>query len=301
MPKICYDDRPLSKPWLAVIDQANQILEEYAAAGYDLTLRQLYYQFVAKALIPNESKQYDRLGSIISAGRRAGLIDWSHIVDRTRFIRRPPAWSDVPSIVQAVAEQFDIDWWKNQPYRPEVWIEKDALVGVLEVACDLWHVPYFSCRGYVSDSEIWSAAQRFRETKRNNQTPLVFHLGDHDPSGIDMTRDIADRLALFSGIEVEVRRLALTMAQVEEHEPPPNPAKVTDSRYQSYADEYGEESWELDALDPDTLAALIEDNIEPIIKMRRWQDAERERDEGREQLSKASDQWGDVVAFLEDQ
>ena len=88
-------------------------------------------------------------------------------------------------------------------------------------------VPYFACRGYVSQSESFAAGVRFADHFRRRQTPIVFHLGDHDPSGIDMTRDNADRLHLFAGQRVEVRRLALNMEQIEEFNPPPNPAKET--------------------------------------------------------------------------
>jgi len=157
--------------------------------------------------------------------------------------------------VDACARQFRIDKWATQPRRIEVWIEKDALVGVIEGVCTELDVPYFSCRGYTSQSEMWVGAQRLAaHWRKAKQNPLILHFGDHDPSGIDMTRDIQARLQEFSfgtaGHPLELRRLALNMDQVELYGPPPNPAKLTDSRCEAYMEEHGNESWELDALEP---------------------------------------------------
>jgi len=151
--------------------------------------------------------------------------------------------------------------WANQERRCEVWIEKEALAGVIEGVCRELDCPYFACRGYVSQSEQWRAGVRFR----GDQPTVIIHLGDHDPSGIDMTRDNADRLAMFAGAhKTEVRRIALNADQVEQYEPPPNPAKETDSRFQEYERLYGDQSWELDALEPATIADLIRSEVESI-------------------------------------
>jgi hypothetical protein len=142
-----------------------------------------------------------------------------------------------------------------------VWIEKEALAGVLERACEPLDVPHFSCRGYVSLSAMWRAAVRIRaRLETRHKTAVVLHLGDHDPSGIDMTRDIEQRLAVF-GADVTVKRIALNMDQVRRFNPPPNPAKVTDSRCAGYIEKYGNQSWELDALDPRTINTLITNQV----------------------------------------
>jgi hypothetical protein len=298
MPYLCYVPKKFSAEHKAVIDKANEIAKEYAADGYDLTLRQLYYQFVARGLIENTDRSYKRLGTIVSDARRAGLIDWEHIVDRTRFLRTMAAWDSPAEIVSSCAYQFEMDRWAGQEYRPEVWIEKDALVGVLKVACEQWRVPYFSCRGYTSDSEVWSAAQRLKGYRVKGQVPFIVHLGDHDPSGIDMTRDIIDRLQLFSGGVVPVRRIALNMDQIEELQPPPNPAKVTDSRYAGYAALHGEESYELDALDPKAITGLIDDQMKAIIDKRKWAAIQKSVDAGRKNLRAVADDWTSIVKKL---
>src|ERR1700679_3041250 len=123
-------ERRFSAASSAIIETANGILEEYETQGLVLTLRQLYYQFVARGLIPNKQSEYKRLGSIINDGRLAGLIDWSMMEDRTRTLRTISSWDSPGSIVDVVARQYQEDLWASQLFRPEVWIEKDALVGV---------------------------------------------------------------------------------------------------------------------------------------------------------------------------
>lgn len=254
-----------------LIEQSNSIIEEYGAQGFDLTLRQLYYQLVSRDIIPNKQSQYKRLGSIISSARRAGLVRWDAIVDRTRNLQSNTHWASPEEIMKSAIATYKIDKWTNQDYRPEVWIEKDALVGVIARVCQRLYVPYFSCRGYSSDSEMWEAgSNRFRLYAQNGQIPIVIHLGDHDPSGVDMSRDIVDRLEMFSGLEVEVVRAALNIEQVQKYNPPPNPTKLTDSRAKGYVLQYGNSSWELDALEPSVLASLIEDEIDELRDDRLW-------------------------------
>ncbi|MEI6785608.1 MAG: WD40 repeat domain-containing protein, partial [Verrucomicrobiota bacterium] len=174
-------------------------------------------------------------------------------------------------IIQACASQYRLDRWDTQDIYPGVWIEKDALSGVFERVCGPFDVPLFACRGYTSQSEMWAAGQRFVDRIEAGKKVIIFHFGDHDPSGIDMTRDILERLDLFvktslgrrpnedSGIEV--KRIALNMDQIEELKPPENPAKITDSRAAKYIQRFGESSWELDAIEPARLAKLVSDAI----------------------------------------
>jgi len=298
MPKIKYVHKNLSQGKLTVIAQANAIIEEYQAQGFQLTLRQLYYQFVARDIIPNNQKEYDNLGAAINDGRLQGLIDWHAIIDRTRNLASVPHWTDPADIMEVVAKQFRIDKWENQPWRPEVWIEKDAVAGVVEGVCQELDVAYFSCRGYTSQSEMWAGAMRMKQRVRDGQTPLILHFGDHDPSGKDMTRDIIDRLTLFMG-GLEVRRLALNYDQIEHYNPPPNPTKLTDSRAPAYVAEFGHESWELDALEPRVLVALIRDTIEEFRDPDLWNEKVESEDKDRRLLGQASRRWDDVVDLLE--
>lgn len=276
---------------LDLIGKVNAILAEYEAQGFEsLTLRQVYYQLVARDEIPNQVREYDRLGSTINKARLAGLIDWLKITDRTRELRSLAHWSSPEEILRESAAQYRTDKWAKQIYRPEVWIEKDALLGVIEDVCDALDVPYFSCRGYTSQSEMWLAGRRLYGYLRKGQRPLIFHFGDHDPSGIDMTRDIRERLEMFMG-GTELERLALNFIQIEEFKPPPNPAKETDSRFAGYRSQFGDESWELDALEPTALANLVRENIERYRDDDLWEQAAFEEEEARTGLLKVARAW----------
>jgi hypothetical protein len=297
MPKICYVPREFSPGSLQLIEQANTIVETYARQGFDLTLRQLYYQFVSRGLIANRQSEYKRLGSVVNDARLAGLIDWNRIEDRTRNLSRNPSWDTPGDIIESAAASYGIDKWEDQEYRPEVWIEKDALVGVIEGVCGRLDVPFLSCRGYTSQSEMWRGAMRLAKWKKAGQTPFVIHLGDHDPSGKDMSRDIRERLALFMG-GVEFERIALNMNQVEQYDPPPNPAKLTDSRCEGYIAEFGDESWELDALEPAVIADLIEKAIYSVRDADKWAAKVEEEDRGRQLLRQTSERWDEVEELL---
>lgn len=300
--KECFTPKKFRQDKLELIEAANKVMATFAADGYELTLRGCYYRMVAQNLIPNTQKSYKSFGDLISDARRAGLIDWNHLTDSTRYERTVPSWDSPATIVAACADQYDVDWWDNQLYRPVVWVEKDAMVSVIEVACRPWHIPYLSCRGYMSDSEIYAASKRYARHIENGQQPIVFHLGDHDPSGIDMTRDIERRLSMFSGHDIEVVRLALTMDQINAANPPlpPNFAKTTDARFRRYQSEYGDDSWELDAVPPHQITQLIEDAINPLIDDRRWNDSGDAKATGRSSLRLISANYSMVVTRLND-
>lgn len=318
MPYIRYENHNFRADSLRIIRVADEICREYKRMGFDLTLRQLYYQFVARDILPNNQKSYNRLGNIVNDARLAGLIDWDHIVDRTRNLRSLAHWNSPIDIIESAAHSFRYDKWASQPERIEVWIEKDALVGVLEDACVPLDVPYFSCRGYTSQSEVWGAAQRLRQYIKHGQNVQILHLGDHDPSGVDMTRDIRDRLFLFVATDLfqqegysrgdavatardslTVNRIALNMDQIEEFNPPPNPAKFTDARFESYVEQFGRECWELDALPPDVLSQLITDEIMAVRDHVSWEREERKENRDKSVIRKISQRWGETVKFMD--
>lgn len=277
MPYIAYREKKfLKRATLIAIERANAIIAEYAAMGYSLTLRQLYYQFVARDFIPNSLKEYKKLGEAINTGRLSGMIDWEAIEDRTRGVAGNSHWDSPKSVLRSARDSFAYNKWQDQDVHVEVWVEKEALVGVVEKVCTLWDVPYLACRGYVSQSEQWRAGQRFENALNEGKEVLVLHLGDHDPSGIDMTRDNRERVNLFAtGDEdipdaVQVRRIALNMDQIRKHKPPPNPAKLTDSRVGGYMKAFGKQSWELDALPPQIISGMIEDHILNVLDRERF-------------------------------
>ncbi len=253
-----------------VIETVNAILDEYRADGYTLTLRQLYYQLVARGEIENTVQSYKRIGGIVSDARLAGLIDWEMIEDRGRVARFPPHWNDPADIVVSAAKQFAIDKWADQDSYAEVMVEKDALSGVLLPVCRRLDVGFTANRGYSSSSAMYEAGKRMKQRIDEGKDVWVFYLGDHDPSGIDMTRDVLDRLCMFSGEQIEVKRLALNMDQVERLNPPENPAKETDSRARAYIARFGYSSWELDAVEPRELDRIVTRAVTNLLDKAAW-------------------------------
>ena len=297
MPKIQYKEINFRGKSLELIELVNKVINEYKAQGYELTLRQAYYQLVARGYIPNNERSYKNIGNLINDGRLAGLIDWHAITDRTRNLRGNSHWNTPADVIESAKYSYLLNKWEGQPNYVEVWVEKDALVDIVGQACYPLDTPFFSCRGYTSQSEMWSAAQRFIRQNRNRDHCYIIHLGDHDPSGIDMTRDIQERLEMF-GADVFVKRVALTMEQIGTYNPPPNPAKITDSRCSKYMEEFGDESWELDALEPKVITELIKSEVTAYRDDEIYQAVCDREDREKEELQMLVDSYDEAVAYL---
>lgn len=277
------------------IDQANLILHEAHQDGWpSMTLRQLYYQFVARGFIANAISEYKRLGRIITDARYGGLIDWTAIEDAGRTSFHFPERPTAEDVLQGIEHQLRIDPWQTQDHYVEVWVEKQALEATIARPCSALQTPYMACKGYLSASEAWRAARRFQRALDNGKQPVLLHLGDHDPSGLDMTRDNEGRLNEFLGSPLEVRRIALNMDQVQKYGPPPNPAKEKDSRFQSYRNTYGSESWELDALKQNVIGELITEELKTFIDQEQWDEIQALQASRRLPLASLIQQWPNV-------
>ncbi len=186
---------------LKLIDQANQIIEQYQAEDLKLTLRQLYYQFVSRDWLANTVRNYKNLGHVISEGRLAGLIDWDAIEDRGRVPSIPYHAEDLESFVDSMRRMgsaYTLDPWEGQENYVELWVEKDALSGVLRPIAEKHSITLSVNRGYTSQTAMYNAAERFKE--REDRNNVILYVGDFDPSGEDMVRDIEERLYLFGAI-----------------------------------------------------------------------------------------------------
>lgn len=297
-----YTSINLSAGKLDFIAAINPIVDEYIDAGLRLSVRQLYYQLVARGLVENTVQSYKRVASIISDGKMVGLIDWDAIEDRTREFDRKQRFTGVKHILKVAGEAFHMDQWIGQEHRCFVVVEKEALSGVLEPICREYDAPLLAARGYPSGSVLREFAESdlnacfdwVKDEKKgsmkpgpNYQRPVIIHLGDHDPSGIDMSRDLTERFSTFilgrdgAPIHSLLVRIALNMDQVEEQSPPPNPAKTTDARFASYEEKFGTESWELDALKPDYLVNLVRNTVRKYIDKPIWDARKRVIEKGR--------------------
>lgn len=300
------------------VDICNSIISSYHAQGFRLTLRQLYYQLVSRNIIANTEKEYRALGTLVSNARLGGMIDWSAIEDRVRQPWSPNEFDDLRQLVHAAVHSYRLPRWRGQQHYAELWVEKDALAGVLQPLASEFHVTLMVNRGYSSQSAMYESAQRFLsacalrgddcdacggngqcescagdgeidedepcadcgesgecsecdgkgyfpDEGGDPRAPVLFYLGDLDPSGEDMVRDIRDRLEMFGVEGLKVEKLALNMTQVRQYNPPPNPAKMSDSRARSYVEKHGAQSWEVDALDPQILHRIIRNAFKKIL------------------------------------
>lgn len=285
----------------AVLNVIQQIVVPNEAAGMIMTVRQLYYQLVTLNAIANSQASYNRITGIVSNGRLAGLISWTAFEDRNRGLKGIQSYESVGQLIRTARASYHIDAWANQDWRPEVWVEKAALEGVIGHVCRQLRVDYYAQRGYNSQTAAWEAGQRFADYIRKGQRPIVFHLGDHDPSGLDMTRDNAERLSMFVGVPIIVQRLALTKPQIEAGGYPPQPTKMSEKgRVEKYIDEHGYGSWELDAMPTADIHKLIRDAVMQIRDPDRWNEAMEEETNDLRRLDALLEEMGGSTNENED-
>lgn len=305
MPLINYEARAWTPSAASqkIIDDSIAICSAYLAQGYDLTVRQLFYQHVARGLLANTFANYKRVVRIALDARDHGLMDWNYLTDRTRNLAALPHWKTPADIIDAAAASYRLDKWRDADHLVEVWVEKEALSGLVQQACNDVDIAWLACRGYVSGSEIWQGGQRISRYIRAGKRVTVLHLGDHDPSGLDMSRDIETRLRKYVSYHtgdrsdrLTINRIALTPAQIAQYNPPPQFAKQTDSRYQAYVAATGlTQSWELDALDPPTLIALITSEVEKLRDQDVWDNAVAQENDHKALLQQVVDNWDDIA------
>lgn len=291
MSKVCFVPKEFRKSTLELIDFMNDLIGSYQRQGYVLTVRQLYYQLVARDVITNDLNSYKRIAAMINDAKLAGLIDWDAIEDRTRDFIVKSRWSSVSDILDACVYSFHMNMWQDQENQVYVIVEKEALVGVLERTCDEYDVPLLAARGYPSSSVLYDFAKKHIACKHRGKSHTIIHLGDHDPSGLDMTRDLSERINLLTGgsHHIAIERIALNYDQIEEQRPPKNPAKDSDSRFDSYRKKFGTSSWELDALSPEFLNNLVSSKIEQFIDFEDWDARKEEISDRKTQLQEISD------------
>lgn len=255
----------------ALIPKIVELTDSYLSKGFRLTLRQLYYQLVARNTIPNDIKVYKKLGDLVVELREGGLVDWDSIEDRVRGIEEPQWFSSIPSAQASIVSWFRLQRMSNQDRHVEVWIEKDALSSLCYQITEPYGIPLLANHGYSSCTAVMEAVHRM---KRDGRPCVILYCGDHDPSGLDMPRDLTDRLNFYSGntLPFTLHRIALTMEQIQQLNLPPNPAKDADPRADKYREEFGDESWELDSIDPEVFQGFLRTEIEKNIDRKRYEE-----------------------------
>jgi hypothetical protein len=253
-----------------ILRQVQEILEEYKGRGA-LTLRQIYYLLVSKKVIPNTLSSYKRLSRILSNARKDGIISFDAIVDRTRIPIKEPSWNGLGSFIKAVKKKYRKSKWKGQEMYVEVWLEKDALRGMIEPITSLYDLYLVVGRGYPSLSSLYEAEKRFKEA---NKPVQILYLGDFDPSGENIPQTIKRNLTKYFKIDrkkLHIRKVALTLRDIKKYRLPSAPTKRKDSRSKKFVQKYGELCVELDALPPKILEEKLKKSIERYLNSQKFQ------------------------------
>ena len=236
---------------------------------WPLTLRQVYYQLVAAGIIPNEIREYKRLSRILTSARLEGVVPWSAIEDRSRSIDLNVGWDNANQYISASVDSFlnyyHRDLSQGQNPRLEIWIEKDALSRVVSQAAGPYNVPVVVAKGFGSVSFVNEARDRIAKAFRGDIRTRILYFGDFDPSGWEMLPAMMETLQdeMRLGDAVEDVRCALNPEQIEEYKLVHNPDafKTTDSRAKKFAARFGKVGYELDAISPADLSALVKKSI----------------------------------------
>jgi len=357
-----YAHKTFASAHLAIIEQANRVIEQRRSEGFSsMTLREIYYQFIAHDLFPDDRRwlwennkwvrdkdgsnpnstknaqpNYKWLGQILVDARMAGLIDWNRMADNVRSASlRGGGWRDPAHYAESIGTDYARNTSSVQDVWIEVWVEKDAQVGIVDSIVREWRISSFACRGNVSSSAIYQAGLRLADKIQAGKRVVILHLGDHDPNGIDMSRDNEDRLRQMILVNLGVdplevadcaaledpgdeewgflwedattvedpflfRRIGLNMDQIREFNPPPSPAKITDSRARGYIERFGEDSWELDALTPAAMREIITANVLEFFDLDAFREVLDEEEIERNQLTSIADRWDEVAEALGD-
>ncbi len=301
MPKETFALKRFNKKSHQLLGPIEEIAEGLAAQGLTASVRQLFYRLVARNLIPNSLKSYKNIVGLLTNARLAGRLDWDLFEDRHRKTSVWASWANLGEFLNDIKHDFAIDKWLDQDNYVELMVEKDSLAGVIRPVCARLGIPFTANKGYSSVSMFYQTGKRFRANQEAGKNLHMVYLGDHDPSGIDMTRDVETRVPLLGGdwmelggiepLDIKVHRVALNMPQVKKYNPPENPCKEEDSRAPKYVAEFGEKSWELDALDPPVLADIIEKKVKSLRDEKKWEAAVAREKEVQETLKKLVEKY----------
>lgn len=266
-----------------MIEMVREVLGQYS---FKPTVRQVYYRLVSPPyqIIENKTSVYKYYDAQMVRARERSDIPRDAFTDTSRrtlggdYGYRSPEEFKQALIEAAQPENYTRPMWGTQPAIVEVWVEKDALAVLLNSVAEQYRVPVLASRGYSPFTLLDKAVERFLE-----KGGVILDFRDHDPSGLDMGRDVVDRLERYGG-KFRYRRVALNYDHVKSFNLAPNPTKQADPRAKGYVAQYGDECWELDALPPDELNRIVDEAIREEIDWDRWKEEEERIAKGREVL-----------------
>lgn len=259
----------------SLLDAAYEILE----LEKPCTLRQLYYRAVSLGLLRPEQSEYKRLGTLMTRAREIGKFPRTWIVDHTRATLKPSSWSGLNDYTDTVRRSYRKDYWASLEHHVEIFVEKDAIAGTIQPVTGENDVALRVCRGYSSVSFAGEIADEWSEIRK----PIfAYYLGDYDPSGFDIERDLREKLERYSGkvcrgdVENPGRdgfawnRLGVRLEDFDEFDLVRLPLKTDDRRCKGFIAEHGASGAEVDAIPPTELRRRVEQAINDHIDVDRW-------------------------------
>lgn len=259
--------RGLAQKTTTLIDAAYAV----ASARQPITVRGIAYQMFNQRLIPNMSKSStNRVSRAVTLARENGWIPWEWIVDEHREIERPHTWDDPGRYFTAVKNSYRKDRWSDQPHRLLVMSEKGTVAGLLQPVLHEMGVPFLVAHGFSSATVVKGLAD---ESMIDERPLVILYVGDFDPSGRYMSDvDLPRRLIQYGG-DADVIRVALHEHQVPGLPSFPARSKAQDARFKWFISRFGFDCWELDAMDPNDLRAVVRTAIDGYIEPEAWERA----------------------------
>ena len=292
----------------SVVEATNKVIAQYKLL---LTVRQIYYRLISPPfqLFANTINNYKGFDKILTRARERDDVDWTRIEDRARSthggegerLTFDTVQQYVDWVFDTINERYyDRKYWPDQPKYVEVWVEKEALSRLFEQACEPFRVITFPSRGYSSFTKVMEAKDRFDEADNPNtdeeaKDMIILHFGDHDPSGIDMTRDLERRFDQY-GATVTIKRIGLNIDQVRSLNLPSNPTKSADARSPAYVAQFGNECWELDSIPPDQLQDMVREAVRAEVDQDVWDETKERIQEDREKIKEALESSKDAIS-----
>jgi hypothetical protein len=277
--------RGLARRSLDLIDAMVSIAE----AAQPITGRGVGYKLFTAMLIASMSRsEMKRVYRLLKEARERGIIPWSWIVDETRGIEQVPSWDNPAEFALTVTQQYRRDFWAQQPQRCQVWSEKGTVRGILKPVLDEYGVGFNAVHGFNSATNTHDAASDW------DPRPLtILYVGDWDPSGLCMSEcDLPARFKKYGGDHITVKRIALVREQLADLPSFPASDKRKDPRYKWFVENFGDRCWEIDAMDPNTLRDLVEQEIlARILDREAWERCEQVNEAERTSLRDVLSNW----------
>lgn len=266
------------------IEQLQDALYAIVAEQQPMTVRQVFYQATVRGLVEKEETGYDKVQINLAKMRRSDKLPWDWIVDNTRARNHPLTFRDVAAALQYAANNYRKELWNDTNAYVEIWLEKDALAGVIEGVTHKYDVSLMVARGYSSVTFLKDAAENI-STK---SCPVhIYHLGDFDPSGVNAGEKIEEFLQEYApDADIKFTRLAVTPEQIKQWKLPTRPTKASDSRAATFGSRI---SVELDAIEPRQLRALVEDAIKRHMPPKKYKELMAVEEHEQEQIRKFVD------------